>query len=59
MFTAAVRIQRIITRIKKKRNEQRRKQMAIAGIVAGGSGSRMGSAKPKQFIELCYNMEIL
>ncbi len=27
--------------------------MAIAGIVAGGSGSRMGSAKPKQFIELC------
>lgn len=27
--------------------------MAIAGIVAGGTGSRMGGAVPKQFMELC------
>lgn len=27
--------------------------MAIAGIVAGGTGSRMGADKPKQFLELC------
>lgn len=27
--------------------------MAIAGIVAGGTGSRMGSALPKQFLPLC------
>ena len=27
--------------------------MAIAGIVAGGTGSRMGSTVPKQFLPLC------
>lgn len=28
-------------------------KMVIAGIVAGGIGSRMGGEKPKQFMELC------
>lgn len=27
--------------------------MAVAGIVAGGSGQRMGGSMPKQFMELC------